>query len=189
MSSPPVCQSASPPVVARVARSASGRQGPPVDTRGCWHPRSARSASGPPVVRQCPPGPQSARSASGLPVVRQWSARVARVARVDSQGSRYQHRTVYSDQTHRMHCSFEPSPNLLRTRLVGNALGRRPTLASPSARRRAKQMLALVAELRSECCRAPDQCFLGVTAATVGRTARQPERRRCHIQSIATRRV
>jgi len=36
-------------------------------------------------------------------------------------------------------------------------------------------MLALVAERRGECCLAPDICFCHVTAATVGRTARQPE--------------
>ena len=73
--------------------------------------------------------------------------------------SRYQHRTVCSDQTHRTHCSFEPSPNQLRARLLDDALGRRPRLASPSAMRRAKQMLALVAELRGECCHAPGPWF------------------------------
>ena len=40
---------------------------------------------------------------------------------------------------------------------------------------------AFVAERRGECCLAPDR-FRHVTAATVGRTARQPERRRRHVQ-------
>ena len=79
-----------------------------------------------------------------------------------------QHRTVCSVQSHRTHLSFAPGPKLLCARLYAAALGRRPTLASPSARRRAKQMLALVAELQGECCRAPDPCFFCTTAATVG---------------------
>ena len=86
--------------------------------------------------------------------------------------SRYQHRTVCSDQTYRMHRSFAPSPKILRAELFEDALGRWPTPASLSARRRAKKMLALAAEQRGKCCLVPDLCFVGVTAAAIRRIAR-----------------
>ena len=102
---------------------------------------------------------------------------------------RYHRRTACEHHSHRTHRSFAPRSELLRARLFADTLGPRPQLASPSATQRAKKMLALVAERRGECCLAPDLCFRHVTAATVERTARQPERRRRHIQPIVTRRV
>ena len=81
-------------------------------------------------------------------------------------------------------------PNYSSTALSpAAALGRRPTLASLSATRQAKRMLALVAELRGKCCLAPDPCFLCVAAATFGRHARKPVRRHRHFQPITTRQL
>ena len=117
-----------------------------------------------------------------------WTLTQAQLSPTLTESRRYQHRTLCSDQTHCTHCSSAPRPKLLQAPLfTTDAVGRRPALASPSATRRAKRMLALVAERRGECCLAPDLCFCHVTAATVGRTPRQPERRRRHIQPIVTR--
>ena len=79
---------------------------------------------------------------------KRWTLTQAQLSptRTESAVSRkvYQHRTVCSDQSHRTHRSSAPRPKLLQTPFFTDALGRRPALASPSATRRAKQMLALL---------------------------------------------
>ena len=105
---------------------------------------------------------------------KRWTLTQAQLSPTRTESRRYQHRTVYSDQSHRTHHSSAPRPKLLQTPLFTGALGRRPALASPSATRRAKQMLVLVAERQGECCLAPDLCFRHVTAATVACRANRP---------------
>ena len=83
---------------------------------------------------------------------KRWTLTQAQLSPTRTESRRYQHRTACSDQSHRTHRSSAPRPKLLQTPLFTDALGRRPALASPSATRRAKQMLALVAERRGECC-------------------------------------
>ena len=75
---------------------------------------------------------------------KRWTLTQAQLSPTRTESRRYQHRTVCSDQSHRTHRSSAPRPKLLQTPLFTDALGRRPALASPSATRRAKQMLALL---------------------------------------------